>query len=217
MRECKECKTVKELECFSLLNKEKGYRRHVCRDCRNKARREKKIQNRLYDGARRAREKGKRVYPFTAEEWEKNLAVKYGVSPLECFYTGRPLQLDDPSAPGFLHLDHVKPLSASRSTHSINNVVPTSAEFNGWKSGKRAVVAVITAPEGLRGVKRWDGPVDDMGNPIVPVLTAWFSQDGKQLSKWTALKVKSVSRPIEDDNTGPLDAGTDNDGTLGAA
>lgn len=109
-----------------------------------------------------------------------------------CYYTGTPLQSNDKSdASTFLELDHVKPMSAPRSTHSVGNVVPATKAFNNFKRDKRAVEARLTAPEGygLSPVQCYAGfaegmaGVDSFGNPNVPArIEGWSDGDSPAIT-----------------------------------
>ncbi|MEJ5998318.1 MULTISPECIES: hypothetical protein [unclassified Corynebacterium] len=107
-----------------------------------------------------------------------------------CYYTGTPLQSNDKSdASTFMELDHVKPMSAPRSTHSVGNVVPATKAFNNFKRDKRAIEAVMTAPEHLQPIQCYAGFAEGMagtdcyGNPNAPArIEGWSDGDSPAIT-----------------------------------
>ncbi|APB15535.1 hypothetical protein A4R63_08180 [Corynebacterium pseudotuberculosis] len=194
---CKTCFDVIDFDVFP--NDKNGNRGKAgeCQSCqnerqRNRSRKHFGMQGRLDSGKKRFRRNHKRVYSFTPEELEKYMTKKRRADIKRCYYTGIPLQTGNPAdASTFLELDHVKPMSAKRSTHSVSNVVPATKAFNQYKRDKRAVEAVLTAPdeEGLRATQCYVGlaegvcGVDIYGNPTAPaIIEGWSKGDSPAIT-----------------------------------
>lgn len=173
LRPCRQCHEVKVIELFPKEpkgNRGRGSRCNQCVALRARQRAHSaetcSYTGRLESGAKRWRRKGKRVYPVSAARLIQHLKGKLNHDPLRCFYTGAVLQTTDPSDPStFLNLDHVIPATVPRACHSINNLVPCSAEFNQHKGNQRAVIAVLTAPEHLRSCLSYS-PADKTMFPL---------------------------------------------------
>lgn len=187
-RRCRACDQVKTLST-DFTNQTNGAhgKSARCKTCeaarqRQRARREHGYQGRLDEGKKRFVEAGRRAYSITAEELVKHLRKVRATDPMECYYCGRYLD-GEPYTATHLNLDHVVPLSTPGSRHSKKNIVPACRACNQHKGTKRAAVAVLTAPEELRPVKKYNGllpghsGIDADGNPLAPAQVEWSDSD----------------------------------------
>ncbi|MCG7442366.1 hypothetical protein [Corynebacterium sp. ACRPQ] len=125
------------------------------------------------NGFKRATRAGRRRRKITVKHllhtWERN-----GIDPWRCYYTGVDLTRE-PGLPNTRQLDHVEPLAVKGSAgHTVGNIVPCAASYNGYKRNHRAVTRYLNAPEHLTPIASYAGlgngmaGVDDFGTPLVP-------------------------------------------------
>lgn len=174
LKTCTKCGASKPVEEYRRRGK--GYRAD-CKRCQDQVDKGKYgLNRRIRAGYAEAKRLGRRCERFTDEDL-MNYWLANGIDPSRCFYTGIELNTEEPYKPESLELEHVIPLSDERSSHTLENIVPSCHGFNRYKATQRAVEAVLNAPDNLKPVLRWTGPTDCWGNPLAPVVTEWVTED----------------------------------------
>lgn len=170
LKTCTKCGVSKPVGEYRRRGK--GYRAD-CKACHDRVDKGKYgLNRRIRAGYAEAKRLGRPCDRFTDEDL-MNYWLANGIDPSRCFYTGIELNTQELYKPESLELEHVIPLSDERSSHTVENIVPACHGFNQYKSTRRAVEAVLNAPEHLRPVLRWEGPTDKWGNPLVPPVVEW--------------------------------------------
>lgn len=142
-RRCKTCNEIKpETQMAPSKSNYRGYENR-CYDCKLAANRSggkdrTPLQSRLYYGAKRAKQFGRRNYRVTQEQVLKEW-TRRGLDPNRCAYCDVVLSMDK-EAPEFFNIDHLEPLCLKGSKgHSKTNLIPCCASCNKQKHSKHLV------------------------------------------------------------------------------
>lgn len=142
-RRCRTCNEVKpETQMAPNKSNYRGYENR-CRDCKLAANRSggkdrTPLQSRLYNGAKQAKQCGRRAYRVTQEQVLKEW-TRRGLDPNRCAYCDVVLSMDK-EAPEFFNIDHLEPLCLKGSKgHAKANLIPCCASCNKQKHSKHLV------------------------------------------------------------------------------